>query len=88
MHMIKFNDIWEQKNFLLLIVRGWKYRIGGENIVTIFSPQGEDIFGVKISSHTGSDDGLSPGRCHAIIWTNAGILSIAPLGTNFNEVLI
>ena len=53
MHMIKFNDIWEQKLFPLLIGRGWKYRRGGENIVTIFSPRGEDIVGVKISSHTG-----------------------------------
>ena len=36
----------------------------------------------------GSDNGLSPGRCHTIIWTNAGILSIWPLGTNFSEILI
>ena len=36
----------------------------------------------------GSDDGLSPGRRQAIIWTNAGILLIGPLGTNFNENLI
>ena len=36
----------------------------------------------------GSDNGLSPGRRQAIIWTNAGILSIVPLGTNFNEILI
>ena len=36
----------------------------------------------------GSDDGLSPGRRQAIIWTNAGILLIGPLGTNFNEILI
>ena len=35
----------------------------------------------------GSDNGLSPGRRQAIIWTNAGILSIGPLGTNFNETL-
>ena len=27
-----------------------------------------------------SDNGLSPGRCHAIIWTNAGILLIGPWG--------
>ena len=33
----------------------------------------------------GSDNGLSPGRRQAIIWTNAGILLIRPLGTNFNE---
>ena len=36
----------------------------------------------------GSDHGLSPGRCQAIIWTNAGILLIGPLGTNFIEILI
>ena len=36
----------------------------------------------------GSDNGLPPGRCQAIIWTNAGILLIGPLGTNFSEILI
>ena len=36
----------------------------------------------------GSDNGLSPGRRQAIIWTNAGILLIGPLGTNFNEIFI
>ena len=37
---------------------------------------------------TGSDNGLSPGWRQAIIWTNAGILLIVPLGTNFSENLI
>ena len=36
----------------------------------------------------GSDNGLSPGRCQAITWTNVGILLIGPLGTNFSEMLI
>ena len=36
----------------------------------------------------GSDHGLSPGRRQAIIWTNAGILLIGTLGTNFSEILI
>ena len=36
----------------------------------------------------GSDNGLSPGRRQAIIWTNAGILLIWPLGTNLSEILI
>ena len=36
----------------------------------------------------GPDNGLSPGRRQAIIWTNAGILFIGPLGTNFSEILI
>ena len=35
-----------------------------------------------------SDNGLSPGWRQAIIWTNAGILLISPLGTNFSEILI
>ena len=36
----------------------------------------------------GSDNGLSPGRRHAITWNNAGILSIRTLGTKFSEILI
>ena len=36
----------------------------------------------------GSDNGLSPGRRHAIIWTDAGILLIGHLGTNFSEILV
>ena len=36
----------------------------------------------------GSDDGLLPGRRQAIIWTNAVILLIGLLGTNFSELLI
>ena len=36
----------------------------------------------------GSDDGLSPGRHQAIIWTKAGILLIGPLGINFREIWI
>ena len=36
----------------------------------------------------GSDNGLSPIRRQAIIWTNDGLLSIGPLGANFSEILI
>ena len=36
----------------------------------------------------GSDNGLSPGRHQAFIWTNIGIMWIGPLGTNFSEILI
>ena len=35
----------------------------------------------------GPDNGLSPGQRQAIIWTNAGISLIGPLGTNFSEIL-
>ena len=36
----------------------------------------------------GSNNGLSPARRQAIIWTIAGVLLIGPLGTNFIEILI
>ena len=35
-----------------------------------------------------SDNGLSPSRRQAIIWANAEILLIRPLGTNVSEMLI
>ena len=34
----------------------------------------------------GSDNGLSPDRRQAIIWTNVGILLIGTLATNFNFI--
>ena len=34
----------------------------------------------------GSDNGLSPGWRQAIIWTNAGILLIGTIGTDFSEI--
>ena len=34
-----------------------------------------------------SDNGLSPGRRQAFIWTNIEILLIGTLGTNFSEIL-
>ena len=39
-------------------------------------------------TNTGSDNGLSPGRGQAIIWTNDGILLIGPLQTNFSKTSI
>ena len=45
------------------------------------------IYVSKLTS-IGSDNGLSPGRRQAIIWTNAGILLIGPVGINFSEILI
>ena len=42
-----------------------------------------DAFRVGNLTTIGSDNGLLPGRRLAIIRTNAGILLIRPLGTNF-----
>ena len=39
-------------------------------------------------TNIGSDNGLSPGRRQAIIWTNAGMFLIGTLGTNFSEFSI
>ena len=39
-------------------------------------------------ANIGSDNGLSPGRRQTIIWTNARIWIIGPLGKNFSEILI
>ena len=36
----------------------------------------------------GSDNGSSPGQRQAIIWINAGVVLIGPLGANFSETLI
>ena len=44
--------------------------------------------GVSKLNIIGSDNGLSPGRRQAIIWTSAGIFSIWCLWTNFSEVAI
>ena len=45
---------------------------------------------IYVSKQTiiGSDNSLSPGRRQAIIWTNAELLLIGTLGTNFSEILI
>ena len=48
------------------------------------------VMHISVSELTviGSDNGLSPGRRQAIIWTNAGILLIGPLWTNVSEIYI
>ena len=39
-------------------------------------------------TNIGAGNGLLPGQHQAIIWTNARILLLRPLGTNFSEILI
>ena len=52
---------------------------------TSFFTQWGQVTHVCVSKLTsiGSDNGLSPGRRQAIIWTNAGVL-----GTNFGEIVV
>ena len=42
----------------------------------------------KLTINGSDNKSLSPGQCQVIIWTNAGILLIGPLETNFSEILI
>ena len=53
----------------------------------LLSPYGR-IYASEYRVGIGSDNGLAPNRRHAIILTNAGLLSFEPLGTNFCEILI
>ena len=64
------------------------YKIG--NIILMALTHWTRVTHLCISKLTiiGSDNGLSPGRSQAIIWTNVGILLIGPLGTNFSEISI
>ena len=62
--------------------------------MTVFNPQPLTHWGrvthicVGELAIIGSDNGLSPGRHQAIIWINAGILLIGPVGTNVSDILI
>ena len=47
-----------------------------------------DAYASATYANIGSNNGLWPGRQQDIIWTDAGILLIGPLGRNFSEILI
>ena len=47
-----------------------------------------DAYMHQLTNHHWFSDGLLPSRRQAIIWTNAGILLIGPIGTNFSGNLI
>ena len=77
-------------NFVLLafsiVERHMGNRKGSYIVINSLRPNDAYIYVSKLSI-IGSDIGLSLGRRQAIIWTNSGILSIGPLGTNFTEML-
>ena len=82
-HVIYNNDLPCYRQFQ------WEYQYDA-NIIFIMLTHWGRVTHICISKLTiiDSDNGLLPGRHQAIIWTNAGILLIGPLGTNFNEILI
>ena len=57
----------------------------GSRIYTTLNSLRQSTKRIYASCIIGSDNGLLPGRRHTIIWTNAGILLIWPLGTNFKH---
>ena len=64
----------------------WKHPLSGEFVLTHWGR--ETHIWVSKLTMIGSDNGLLPGGCQAIIWTNAEILLIGHMGTNFSETLI
>ena len=87
--VLKYN-----RDYLPCIILGYfaailvdRHVVGTVHIVLTHWGRVTHICVVKITN-IGSDNGLSPGRRQAIIWTNAGIWLIAPLETNFSETLI
>ena len=85
---IYFGDIWQELWFILC-PRNFPSPIMLYQTASLVSHWGR-VTHICVSKLTimASDNGLSPGRRQAIIWTNAGILLIGPLGTNFNEISI
>ena len=53
-----------------------------------FNSSSDPYICVTNLGHLWLDNGLSPGRCQAIFWTNTGILSIGLLGTNSSAIFI
>ena len=68
------------------VLRFWRL-VGEANLGFTHWGRVSYIYVIKLNI-IGSDNGLSDGRRQAIIWTNAGILLIWLLGTNFSEMLV
>ena len=69
--------------FIAPINAGWKLIPG--SLLYLISPYCR-IYASMNRDSIGSGNGLVPNRGQAITWTNADLLSIGPLGTNFSEI--
>ena len=58
-----------------------------DNYVAINLLRPSDAYMRQKLTIIGSDNGLSPGRRQAIIWTNDGILLIRTFRTHFSEII-
>ena len=81
---------WQWKSYIAKVVQGEKCdQYNTYDIIVCLTHWGR-VTHICVSKLAiiGSDNGLSPGGRQATIWTNARILLIGPLGTNFDEILI
>ena len=76
----------KKEKCLLNVCAEWIHVLGNR-VLKVISPWCRVYAFVNWVS-IGSGNGLSSVRCQAITWTNADLLSVGPLGTNFSEILI
>ena len=71
------------------ILAVWYLTVQATTIAKHLTPWGRVIHASANKGTIASDNGLSPVRPRAIfLWTNAGILSIGPIGTKYSKILI
>ena len=98
-HKVDYTDIPRQFIIFSLFLQQHNYMINSNNVwplttivtsnsLAFNSLRPSDAYMRRKLIIIGSDNGLSPGRRQAIIWTNAAILLNGPLGTNFSKILI
>ena len=83
---------WNKKPVKILSSKWWSFNLGLNKLTIIYR---KVRHASAIQGSIGSDNSLTPVRCRAIISTNAGTLSIGPLGKKtsvkfdiFSEILI
>ena len=96
------DSVWHHRTWSTLVNKSACYLAAGHVATYTASHMGSLCFWIWFNSSPpsaayiyaslnwaiiGSDNGLSPGRHQATIWTNAGILLIGPLGTKFSGIL-
>ena len=85
--IIKIRRSWDRVIFLSYLSRVIGLTQAEKSPLTITEAKWRIICVSKLSI-IGSDNGLLPGQRQTIIWTNAGVLFIWPLETNFSEIVI
>ena len=72
------------KRYLIFLI----YDNDSDTLTTIWNTSLTHLPQCRIWVSIGSGNGLSPVRRQAITWTNAELISIVTLGTNFREIRI